>query len=141
MRMMTGIAERSVPLQVVRIDLMRFGNGCNISAHKIFSRLCVVIAEPFRVLTMQTQHVRPYYAVVIAHLISHFIEVDFVVCLRKQSVTAELFHARTLCVITDKRFHIFDLVGVIFFKVREKLTRICLSVVIRYSTSLTTNTT
>ena len=105
---------------------MRFCNRRNISADEIFPCFRVVVTQPFGIFTAQAQHMRPHHTVVIAHLIRDLVEVDFVIRLREQAVTAEFFNARTLREVADKRFHILRFVRIVFFKVGEELTRVCL---------------
>ena len=102
---------------------MSLGNLQSVSADKLFPCFGVIVSKPFRILAPQADYMRPQYASMICHFICDIINIDFIIRLRKQSVPAELFYARTLPVVTDQFFYAVDTVDVAFYECVKKFCR------------------
>ena len=77
--MVTLIVEGRVPAKVLRRDLHGYGNIITVDAQKCSPRCGVVISQPFRVLPVEGDDVRPHVAGVVIQFIRNSGEVNGIV--------------------------------------------------------------
>ena len=86
MRMVSGVVKGSVPLEVTDRDFVSFCDGGDISSDQGFPGFCVVVAQPLRILPVETHDVRPDIALVVTDFFGCNIQIDGIIRLRKKSM-------------------------------------------------------
>lgn len=76
---------------------MSFRNGGDISSDERLPAFCVVVPKPLRILSVETYDVGPDVTLMTADFLGSFVQIDRVICLRKQTVLAQLYHTGPLC--------------------------------------------
>ena len=106
--------EGGIPVQVVRLDLIRRGDVADGGVHQSLPVFRVVIAKPLRVLTAQRNHRCPHISRMLRHLPYRLREILYLAVSVPQPVFAVLLDAGAVGDVVDEIFLLIQRLHVVF---------------------------